>query len=150
MKKSTNLLLLIYYFIYILAIAIAAAGYYLSNKGETFFTNDQSQTAVVWTSIYIIYLIASIPLALKFFNMKVKKLADVENMEEKIKKYTSYSVWRLVAISIGLLAGIFLVYVFHSKSMLFGAAVAAIALVFCKPSEVKMADDLDAMGENDD
>lgn len=143
MKNPVNKLLLIYYSLYVLAIVFAVLGYYFAGGQYDFPGTEQPPAAVTFTSIYIIYLIVSIPLSLKLFNNQVKKLAENQNSEEKIKKYTSYSMIRLAVIGSSLLIGILFFYLFNSKSMIFCAGIAAIALVFCKPSEMKMASELE-------
>lgn len=147
MKKTTNRLLLIYYCIYVIAIAIAVAGYYFISR-QAPMVAEMGTTGVTISSIYIIFLIASVPLSLKLFNIKVKKLSQTEiSPEEKLKKYFSFSMVRLAVIGLGLLLGIVLFYLLNSRSMIFCAAIAAIALVFCKPTEVKMANELDLDNE---
>ena len=148
MRKATNKLTLIYYCIYFVAVLLAIGGYYYMNQKEALM-EEHSQNATTITSIYLIYLVASIPLSLKFFNSAAKKLANIElNNEEKIKKYTQYSFLRLLAISISLFIGIILFYALSSRSMIYCAGIAAVALVFCKPSEVKMANDLNINEED--
>lgn len=44
--------------------------------------------------------------------------------------------------------GIIFFYVMRSQSMIFCAGIASIALVFCKPSEVKVITDLEITDEN--
>ena len=74
--------------------------------------------------------------------MKVKKLSELESPEEKINKYKTFSFWRLTIIGCNLLLGVGFFYLLNSRSMIFCAGIAAIALVFCKPAEVKMASEL--------
>lgn len=141
MRKATSKLVLIYYGFYVLAIAFAAIGYSSFAKKEILIP-EQSSAGIAITSIYILFLVASIPLSLKLFNMKVKKLADIEDEDEKIKRYTHFAIWRLVVIGCNLLLGIVFFYLLNSRSMIFCAAIGAIALVFCKPAETKMASEL--------
>ena len=149
MKKSVNKLLLIYYLMYILALIVAVGGFYLAKQGGGFSLDPQSTTGVTITSLYLIFLMASIPLSLRIFNKKVKTLASGDNINEKIKKYTSYALYRLIIIGANLLLGVFFFYLFNSRSMTFCAAIAAIALVFCKPSEAKMGSELEIYEDTD-
>ena len=149
MKKSVNKLLLIYYLMYILALIVAVGGFYLAKQGGEFSLDPQSTTGVTITSLYLIFLMASIPLSLRIFNKKVKTLASDDNINEKIKKYTLYALYRLIIIGANLLLGVFFFYLFNSRSMIFCAAIAAIALVFCKPSETKMGSELEIYEDTD-
>lgn len=148
MKKSINKLTLVYYCIYVLAVLVAVGGYYLIQQNGI-AVEEKPETETLVTSIYILYLVISIPLALKLFNVQVKKLAVFEDQSMKIKRYMNYSLWRLIVIGVSLLVGIALFYWLNSRSMMFGAAVAAIALVFCKPNVVKMVTDLDIYEDDD-
>ena len=76
--------------------------------------------------------------------MKVKQLAAREDLDEDAKaaRYLPLAAWRLVAIGADLLVGIALFYLLGSRSMIYCAAIAAVALVFCKPSEMKASSEL--------
>jgi len=141
MKKTVNQLTLVYYGFYALAIAFAAIGYSFFSGKEALIP-EQSSDGTVIMSVYILFLVASIPLALKLFSMKVKKLAELETPEEKLSRYKIFSLWRLVIVGCNLLFGIGFFYLMNSRSMIYCAAIAAVALVFCKPSEVKMTVEL--------
>ncbi len=143
MRKIINRLTLVYYGFYLLAIALAACGYRFLAGSQTLI-DAQSSAGIALSSAYIVLLVASIPLALKLFNIKVKKLAAVTDAEAKEQAYMRLSVWRLVVIGANLLIGITLFYLMGSQSMIFCAAIAAIALVFCKPGEVRAERELAA------
>ena len=143
MRKATNKLTLIYYCIYFVAVLLAIGGYYYMTQKEIRMEEYGQNGTTTLISIYLIYMIASIPLSLKFFNSAVKKLSALEiSAEDKIKKYTQYSLLRLLVIAVSLFIGIILFYTLNSRSMIFCAGIAAVALVFCKPSEAKMATEL--------
>lgn len=142
MKKVVGKLTLVYYCIYFVAILLAVGGHYSMNSEEALIA-EYGRGGTTITSVYLIYLVISIPLALRMFNTVVKKLSGTEmNSNEKIKKYAQYSFLRLIVIAISLFVGIVLYYVFDSFSMMYCAGIAAIALVFCKPSENKITVDL--------
>lgn len=133
MKKAIKTLTLMYYGFYALAVVLAACGYFFL-AGQPFLTDKQGTLSVTLSSVYIILLITSIPLALKLFNVKTQRLADDEGTEdEKAPRYLRLAACRLTVIGTNLLAGIALFYLLGSQSMLFCAGIAAVALVFCKP-----------------
>ena len=142
MKKTVNQLTLVYYGFYVLAIAFAAIGYSFFS-GKEALVPEQSSNGTLIMSVYILFLVTSIPLALKLFSMKVKKLAMLENQKEKLSRYKIFSLWRLIIVGCNLLFGIGFFYLLNSRSMIYCAAIAAIALVFCKPSEAKLATELE-------
>ena len=142
MRPIIEQLKLVYYAFYVLAVALATIAFVVVGRDGNEFFEPHSAEAIVKT-IYILFLICSIPVVLKLFNVKVKKLAEVNlPEEEKFAKYRNYSFWRLVVIGVNMLIGIALFYVLQLDQMLFCAAIAAIALVFCKPSEQKMETEL--------
>ena len=71
--------------------------------------------------------------------------ALVLDEDAKAARYLPLAAWRLVAIGADLLVGIALFYLLGSRSMIYCAAIAAVALVFCKPSEVKADNELRTM-----
>ena len=144
-EKVIKQLTLVYYTFYALAIALATIAYVMVGGSPDFF--EQSTTETVIKTIYILFLICSIPLALKLFNVRVKKLSEIESLEEKIEKYRKYAFLRLFVIGINMLLGIGFFYYLNSESMLFCAGIAAIALVFCKPTVAKMETELELYEE---
>jgi hypothetical protein len=141
MKKIIKQLTILYYAFYVLAIVLATIAYVVVDKNTAFVEPNTNEMVI--TTVYILFLVCSIPLALKLFNIKVRKLSENESIDEKIEKYRMYSFWRLMVIGINMLIGIGFFYFLSSDSMLFCAGIAAIALVFCKPSERKMEVELD-------
>ena len=145
--ESTNIdklvkkLIFVYYVVYFLAVLSAVLGYYLTFKGNLFI-DPQSSTGITLTSIFILYIIGSIPLTLGGFHLMTKKWAVLDNLNEKIVKYQKGAILRLILIGINVAIGVFLFYITHSQSMIFCAGIAAIALFFCKPSGAKVISEL--------
>lgn len=129
-----------YYVVYITAILSALAGYYILRNG--FNINPQSQVGITLTSVLIVYIIGSVPVALALFNRHTKKLALLTDEKEKFEKYTKAAMLRIIVIGSGLVSGILFFYVMQSQSMIFCAGIAAIGLFFCKPNESKIISDL--------
>jgi MFS family permease len=129
-----------YYSIYIAAIIIAYFGYQLFNSG--FRIEEKSSSGIVISSALIILIIGSIPLTLSLFNKNLKRINEEADMKIRLERYRKASQIRLAIIGSGFVLGIFLFFIMHSQSMIFCAGIAAIALFFCKPAEVKIISDL--------
>lgn len=140
MKKTLKLLKLTYYSVYLAAIIAAFSGYTFFKNGLTI--DSKSDAGVTLQSILILFIIGSIPLTLAAFNRMTKKWAEIDNTDEKIKKYQEAGILRIVIIGLGLIVGVVFYYVMQSQSMIFAAGIATIALFFCRPSENKIIIDL--------
>ncbi|MEA4936333.1 MAG: hypothetical protein VB102_06795 [Paludibacter sp.] len=140
MKKILKKLSLVYYLIYIAAILVALIGFQLFKSGYNI--DDKSQLGIAVSSVLIILIIGSIPLTLAIFNKKAKQWSMIEDTQTKLKKYEKASIIRLVIIGTGLLLGVLFFFIMNSQSMIFTAGIAAIALLFCKPAEVKIISEL--------
>ena len=147
MKKTLTKLTIAYYVVYIAAVLAATAGYYILKEGVSI--DAQSQTGITISSALIIFIIGSIPVTLGLFHRYSKKIATLEDVQIKVKKYEMASYLRLTIIGLGLILGVLFFYILHSQSMLFCAGIAAIALFFCKPSISKMINDIDLDDLND-
>lgn len=140
MKKVFKKLTLIYYLIYFATIAVAFLGFQLYKAGYSI--DDKSQLGIAISSALIILIIGSIPLTLAIFNKQTKKWALIEDVQIKLRKYQKGGIIRLAIVGTGLLLGVFFFFIMNSQSMIFSAGIAAIALFFCKPAEVKIISEL--------
>ena len=147
MKKTLTKITIAYYVVYIAAVLAATAGYYILKEGVSI--DAQSQTGITISSALIIFIIGSIPVTLGLFHRYSKKIATLEDVQIRVKKYEIASYLRLTIIGLGLILGVLFFYILHSQSMLFCAGIAAIALFFCKPSKSKMINDIDLDDLND-
>lgn len=139
-EKVVKRLNLVYYLFYITALLVAAGGFQLFRSGIRIEPN--SPAGIVLTSVLIIYIIGSIPLALSIFNKKTKKWAKLPSLLDKLSKYEKGATLRMLVIGSGFLLGVIFYFLMNSQSMLFCAGIAAIGLVFCKPAEVKIISEL--------
>ncbi len=146
MKKVQKSLSLAYYSMFAAAFASAIAGYYILQNN--FVINPLTQPGITISAILIIFIIGSIPLTLAVFNVFLKKLRISEDLNYKLEKYRKAGIIRIIVIGCGIVLGILFFYVMRSQSMIFCAGIASIALVFCKPSEVKIITDLEIVDEN--
>lgn len=145
LSRSINV---VYYAIYLLTIIAVVAIFFLSHANIKLVEIDPlGKLGSIINTIYIIYLLISIPAALYFFHKFTLKIKNEKDEYIKFQKYKKASYIRLWVIGIALIIGVVLVYVLYSKSMIFTAAIAAIALYFCKPSRLKIIRELDLDAE---
>ena len=101
MKKTLTKLTIAYYVVYIAAVLAATAGYYILKEGVSI--DAQSQTGITISSALIIFIIGSIPVTLGLFHRYSKKIATLEDVQIKVKKYEMASYLRLTIIGLGLI-----------------------------------------------
>ena len=109
-----------------------------------------SQTGIVLQSIIIIVALTTIPYGLYWFKRRCLTLRTIEDTGEREKRYFAASAIReaLVVCSLPLsTVGFFLLGGY--QTMLWIAAIAAIAWFFCKPSERRMELDLNTTPYDD-
>ena len=141
-KQVLRTLNFFYYAAMVLAVAMAALGFWLvSQKGITI--DPLEQTGIVLSYIVIFYIIVSVPVSLWRHNRQVKKLKGQTDETAKLGKYKQYGIVRIVLTGIGLAAAVLLFYLIQQNSMIFCAGIAAVGLYFCKPTETKLLTDLD-------
>ncbi|OIP81173.1 MAG: hypothetical protein AUK44_10540 [Porphyromonadaceae bacterium CG2_30_38_12] len=141
MKQTLKQLQFAYYGVYLAALAAAISGFYLLRAG--IHINPLSETGVLLNGILIVYIIGSVPITLAIFNKLTKKWALLPLKDERLERYKKLGTVRILIIGTGLVLGVVFFYIMQSQSMIFSAGIAAIALFFCKPSEVKMTIELD-------
>ncbi len=140
MKKVNGQLKLVYYLIYLIAIIVAFLAFFSVKSGWKIDAN--SEMGIYISQIFYLYLVVSIPITLAFFNKKVKQWALLEQVDEKLQLYKKAAIVRLSIIGSGFIIGLALFAIMQLQSMIFGAAISAIILLFCKPAEVKIITDL--------
>ncbi|HNX89643.1 MAG TPA: hypothetical protein PKH58_11205 [Paludibacteraceae bacterium] len=143
MERTIKNINLVYYMLYMTTVVVAVIIFFLTfSNAQTTHIDEKSQTGIIISSVYILYLLISIPYALWSFHKKTKKWQQIKDQYVKLVEYEKGSKLRLWIIGAGLIAGIVLVYFMRSKSMIFCAAIAAIALYFTKPTLNKMISEL--------
>lgn len=146
MKKVQSALSMAYYSMFAAAFVAAIAGYYILQNIKS--VDPLTQPGITISAVLIVFIIGSVPVALALFNVFLKKLKTEENPALKLEKYRKAGIVRIVVVGAGVVLGILFFYIMQSQSMIFCAGIAAIALVFCKPSEVKIITDLEITDEN--
>jgi len=148
MKGTLKKINLVYYAIYSITILSTIVGYLLTSDSLQQIS-PKSQLSINLSSILIIYILISIPLSLYLFYKNVKKWKLLEDNMTKLDKYEKGSIYRLVAVGLGLIASIAIFFILRSVSIIYCAGIAAIALIFCKPTESKIISDL-GLDEDED
>ncbi len=141
MKKVLRNIQMVYYAIYIAAIAAAASGYALMNSDLRI--DPQSEAGIAINSMLIVLIIGAVPLSLWLFNRNTKKWAQLADVHEKLAKYQKGAIVRLLVMGVGLVLGVIFFYVLGLQSMIFSAGISAIGVFFCKPAEVKIVAELE-------
>ena len=142
MEKTVKKIGLVYYLIYTTTILITVVGYLLTLKSESNL-DSKSPLGIALTSIVILYILISIPLSLGGFYKMTKKWISIEDETLKFKKYENGAILRLLLIGIGLIVSIVVFFLIRTDiSLIYCAGIAAIALLFCRPSEGKMISEL--------
>ena len=141
MERIVKRIYIAYYLIYTLTILSTIVGYLVTQSSQT-VVDAKSQLSINLSSFVIIYIIISIPAALSLFNKSTKKWAAIEDNYKKMEMYTVGATWRILAVGLGLVLSVVSFYIIRTPSMIFCAGIAAVALLFCKPTEGKIKSDL--------
>jgi len=145
MKFLQKELTIFYYSVYILAALLAVVGYVFHKNG---FIITNSVFIDNFKIIVILYMLISIPLTLKNFSSKVKKIAQIENENEKFAKYLNISKIRIMLFAIIIHVGVISFFVLKRADLakpmfdfLYIAAIGVVALFFCNPTKNKIEND---------
>ena len=141
MERIVKKIYLAYYLIYTLTILATIVGYFISQSSDN-VVNVKSQLSINLSSFVILYIIVSIPASLSLFHRNTKKWIAIEDLSTKLEKYTTGATLRIFVVGFGLILSVVSFYIIRTQSMIFCAGIAAIALLFCKPTENKIKSDL--------
>ncbi len=141
MEKLSKTLIFWYYGAFLLAVASATLGYFCLERGWLVIAPQTDANIAIYT-ILILYVIISTPLILKFFSKKVEKLRALDDENEKLRRYACLAKIRLSIVGFGLITSMFFYYVLCETSLLWLGGIAAVALIFCKPTKAKIEQDL--------
>ena len=140
-----------YYAMMVISL-VALTGMYYGLLNDWYMPIDkQSTLGIVIQYIVIFDALITIPGGLYGFKRLCEPLQTMENKEEQFKRYRKIALWRIVLVSSAMPLGIIAFYWFGAyKSMLWVAAIAAIAWYFTKPSEGKMEAELTPKQPNEE
>lgn len=147
MKTLQKQLSTFYYSVLVLAVLFAVVGGYFFKENNLVITNNI--TIDVLKSIIIVYMLIIIPLSLKIFSTKVKKIAQIDDENEKFAKYLSIAKVRIMLIADIVFIGIFAFFILQKTSIqtpqydfFYIAGIGAITLIFCQPTKNRIENDL--------
>ena len=103
---------------------------------------DDVKMAYALDSIAIIITAACIPMALKLFNIVLKRMVDKMGFLKALQSYILLSMVRLVLLFIPMLFGVMVYYMTLNKSGMFCALIGLTASLFCVPSEERLRNEL--------
>ena len=126
----------IYNFIFFGAVIITLCFYYFSQGTAVV------KELIMFQTIAILALLICIPAGLKLYSVNIKALRDMTNKEMKLSRYLSWHIVRLALIEVPLFLCLAVYFLTNDNSMLFGAGIAVLALIFCKPNRHKMYEEL--------
>ena len=140
-----------YYAMMIISL-VALTGMYYGLLNDWYMPIDkQSTLGIVVQYIVIFDALITIPGGLYGFKRLCEPLQTMEDKNEQIKRYRKIAFWRIVLVSSAMPLGIVAFYYLNAyKSMLWVAAIAAIAWYFTKPSEGKMEAELTPKQPNEE
>ena len=140
-----------YYAMMIISL-LALTGMYYGLLNDWYMPIDkQSKLGIVIQYIVIFDALITIPGGLYGFKCLCEPLQTLENKEEQLKRYRKIALWRILLVSSAMPLGIVAFYWLGAyKSMLWVAAIAAIAWYFAKPSEGKMEAELTPKQHNEE
>ena len=149
MEKIVKRINLAYSLIYTATILATIIGYMLTSTSESTIPSPKSELSISLSTLVIAYILISIPAALAIFHRNTKKWAAIEDRFTKINKYVAGAKLRLLVVGLGLVMSVVVFYILRTPSMIFCALIAAVALLFCRPSENRIISDLKLDEEED-
>ncbi len=143
LRKAMRFSQLVYYAVFLLAVVMAFIGFKLVSAGIS--TLVEPSTQVIVKSISYLYLLLSIPFALWFYSRRVRAVHEGGDAD-LLRHYQRLVLLRILLIAVGFLGNILLFYLCQTEprvyDFLFAAAIAAVALLFCKPREQVVENEL--------
>lgn len=142
MEKTVKKIGQFYYYIYTATLLTAVVGYLLTMNNNN-HVDMLSPLGIALKSIVILYILISIPLSLGGFHRMTKKWMLIEDEAIKFKAYQKGAIVRLILIGIGIIGSIIIFFILRTDiSLIYCFGISAISLIFCKPSQGKMINEL--------
>ena len=131
-----------FYAAVVLVIFHVVLGYFI---GKTKINANTENIDIIVKTLVIIYVLVSIPLSLKLFSVRLKKIAAIDDREIKALKYIKASRIRMIFILIGLISAIMCVFVMKMNDMAYMVAIEVIIMFFCTPTNKRIEQELSAI-----
>ena len=134
------------------AIAIAGiCGYLLSRLVQC---DRALGLAIALQSVVYMVLLISLPAILWWFHRQVEKFKLINPTTERTKQYSRLVYLRFLVIDFNVVLNILLFFLFADKSFFMCASIAAVMLLFCRPSLQSVTNELgfaeEAVEEDDE
>lgn len=128
-----------YYGMLLLAIVAASASYFLIVKGLVSPVDPMSTLGTIFQSLVILDALITIPLGLYGFKHRCLKLQKEEDELLRFKLYEKAAIARIILVSNAMVLALIACYIMGGyRSMMWVAAISAIAWYFAKPTEKKI------------
>ena len=129
----------VYYGMMAGAVVVATLSYYLIMKEIIRPIDPMSGLGQTIQGVIILLAVGCIPAGLYWFTRACRKIRTIEDEGVRMEAYWKSGRWRIVAVSFSMLTGIAGYYLLGGyQSMIWIAAIAAIAWYFTKPTERKI------------
>jgi hypothetical protein len=138
-----------YYGVMVSAIVIATACYFAITKEWISLVSPMGEVGKGLQYAAYLMTIGLIPLALWWHKKNCKTLSTIEDQEQQGAAYEASARWRIVLIGLALNMDVLVYYLLGAyQPVLWAAGIAAIGLIFTKPTESKMYHELHPTEEN--
>ncbi len=131
-------------FNFIIALAVVVfhvfLGWFLSKNFEHGIAGNY---ATILKTFVVLYVLISIPITLKFFNQKLKKLANITNQKAQEEEYIKVSGLRISVILAGLTLAIMCYFIEDMQDMLYLVAIEVAVLILCIPTKKRVQSEID-------
>ena len=141
MQHPKHILTITYYLSLLCAILAAMIGYHLTYHKGIYF-DPESQISINYYTAVLWYVIITLPLSHKGFSLGVKRLKKLPDDGTREYYYKTYSIIRMMVITLGLVASILGYYIFQVKHLFWLAGICIIGLILSKPTTKRIDDDL--------
>ncbi len=138
LERLSKSLQLYYYIVFLLFFVVVL---FSSNLLKNPLFELGTSVAITLQSVGVMYILISIPLGMWFFHQKQQKTLQTLPSEQQQSYYKKIWLLRLVLISFGVILNVLIFYILKDLSMLYAAAIAAVAFIFCKPTMQKIEND---------
>lgn len=137
---------------FIVALAITlfhvGLGWFLS---KNLSYSGMGDYATALKTVVILFVLISIPVTLKLFSQKLKKLATLPDSQQQAKEYIRASRLRVLMILIGLISAIMCYFLEGMQDMLYVVAIEVAVLILCIPTKKRVQSEVDIFNnENKD